>query len=260
MKSQYNITKMRPMHQTIRSTLFYGMLKNREVAVKFIPKKYNMTERPYTETDVLKMLQKSKNVVKYIDTIENENNTYIVMEWIHGMNLKEYIKQLKKPLEEKQVRIMAKQLMDALLACNNANMIYGDVKLENIMIDPFGNIKLIDFGCTRMIGTVYNSYIGTPVYFSPEMFEQVFIPEYDVWGAGIIMYYLACGEHPFVDRKPYDLTDLKEMIYYSPMHFDHSAWKKWSKEGKDLIIGMLEKDHLKRMNIHNVIEDKWFSI
>lgn len=254
-----HISNLQPVYSNQRSAIYRGMLKNNAVAVKHIPKRYCMTkDATYVEVNVMQQLQGSKHVVRYIDIIENEMDIYIVMEWIHGMNIREFVQQLEKPLNEQEVKEIVYPLVETLCKCNDMNMVYGDVKPDNIMIQPSRDIKLIDFGCTRKIGSVKNKYIGTPMYFSPEMFDQVFLPQYDVWGVGIIAYYLTTGNHPFVRTLPVDLTDLKNMIQHKPLRFDDAIWEEWTSEGKEFIQQLLEKDPFQRISISEAYKHEWF--
>lgn len=252
------IHNLKPVYTNSRSTLYKAQWNNNTVAVKYVPRRMCIMENVLTEVTVLQKLQGLKHVVRYIDVIENEKDIYIIMEWINGMNLKEYILQKEIALTEDSVREIVYPLMEILRVCCDMNLIYGDVKPENIMLEPSGQVKLIDFGCTRAIGSVYDTYLGTPLYFSPEMFYQVCLPQYDVWGLGLILYYLASTKHPFVSVTPYDMMHLKSMIMETPLMFEDDVWKNWSAEGKDLIMRMLEKDPLKRLTIHGVSQHVWF--
>jgi serine/threonine protein kinase len=257
----YQIRNMQKIYISKRSTIYRGIWKNNPIAVKHIPKRYcKMIENIPNEVNVLQQLQNLHHVVRYIDTIENERDIFIIMEWINGMNLKDYVQSLDKPLSENTIKEIVKPLVGVIRTCNQLNMIYGDIKPENIMIEPFGKIKLIDFGCTRKIGSVKNSYIGTPLYFSPEMFNQVCLPEYDSWGIGIIIYYMASGKHPFVEHIPRDLEDLKYMICNNPLQFNDVIWNEWTEEGKEFIASLLEKDPFKRANIYHAYMNHWFDL
>lgn len=252
------IQNMKPVYTNARSTLYKAQWNNNTVAVKYIPQRMCVMENIVTELEVLQTLQGLNHVVRYIDAIENEKDVYIIMEWINGMNLKEYVNQLEKPLTEQKVKELVYPLVETLYHCHEMNMIYGDVKPENIMIEPSGTVKLIDFGCTRKIGTVKDTYLGTPLYFAPEMFYQVCLPQYDTWGVGMIMYYLACGKHPFVKTPPVDMTSLKNMVHHTPLDFEDPVWSHWTEEGIYLLLQLLEKDSFKRLNMAAVYHHKWF--
>ena len=73
-----------------------------------------------------------------------------------------------------------------------------------------------------------------------------------------MIYYLASGEHPFVRTPPTDMTDLKNMVYETPLQFDNRIWTEWTEEGIYLLLQLLEKDSFRRMNISALYNHKWF--
>lgn len=232
------------------------------MAIKHIPRSFCVMNNMgmSLESIALQKLQMSPRVVKHFETVYEEEDIFIIMEWVHGHNIKQYIEQQQRPLTEKKVKFILSRIAEFLKTCNQNGYIYGDIKPENIMIQPSGTIKVVDFGCTRNIHTVLNSYMGTPIYFPPEMFDKIFLPAYDVWGLGVLAYYLACGSHPFI-REPYsahNLQTVRNAIFETSLDFRHPVWKEWSEDGKALIFQMLEKDPCIRPTIHSVYQDLWF--
>lgn len=258
MSQAHVFSNMTPVCKNGKSILYQATYKNNNVAVKYIPRRYAVVDEVNLEVKALQQLQGNRNVVRYIDMIEQEKDIFIIMEWVNGMNLKQYVQGLAKPLTEYQVRDIIFQIVNVLYYCNSMNYIYGDVKPDNIMIQPSGTVKLVDFGCTRNIGKLGRNYLGTPLYFSPEMFDQIALPQYDVWGLGIVMYYLASGEHPFIKEPPVDITDLKNKIMDTQLEFKSPVWKEWSDDGLYLLLQLLEKDPFKRPSINYVHHNNWF--
>lgn len=240
-----------------KSTVYRAKWNNNTVAIKEIPRRFCVTDRVSLELSAMQKLQGCDNVVRLIDAAENEDNVYIIMEWISGLNSKDYIRFRERPLTESDVRNIVYQVATVLRSCNRLNLIYGDIKPENVMVENSGRVKLIDFGCTRTINSVKRCYMGTPAYFPPEMFDRVFIPQHDVWGLGMLAYYLACGGHPFVSGTPEDFDLLKRSVLDVPLRFAHAVWKEWSDEGKGLIADMLEKDPFRRTSIGEVCAHRW---
>ncbi|QIG60208.1 putative CDPK-related kinase 5 [Dishui Lake large algae virus 1] len=241
-----------------KSVVYRGTWKNNLVAIKQIPRRFCVMDQISLEVSAMQKLQEYENVVRFIDTVEYEDDIYIIMEWISGNNSKDYVKFREKPLTEQDVRNIIYQVASVLKNCNRLNLIYGDVKPENVMIERSGRVKLIDFGCTRPINSVRNCYMGTPIYFPPEMFDKIFVPQHDVWCLGLLAYYLACGEHPFITKYPGDFDALKKTIMNAPFGFQNPVWKDWSVEGKEIITGMLYKDPLVRLSIGDVYKHRWF--
>ena len=245
-----------------KSSIYRGVWNNRTVAIKHIPRRFCIMNKKgvSVESMALDMLQGCAHVIQYIDTIYEEEDIYIVMEWFNGLTLKDYIHARMRPIHENEVKNSIYKIARVLNNCNRMSLIYGDTKLENIMIDRIGNIKIIDFGCTRPINSVSNCYMGTPTYFSPEMFDKIFLPAYDVWGLGIITYYMACGSHPFIPStyENRDIAGIKSLIIGTPLTFGNPIWNEWSDVGKQFIEELLDKDPLKRANISHIYKHKWF--
>jgi serine/threonine protein kinase len=233
------------------------------VAIKHIPRRFCVIDSigNSLESKALQLLQGYDNIPQHIDTFYEQDDVFIITEWIKGTNAKEYIERRRRPLSEHDVKNIVYQVANVLNICNQKFLIYGDTKAENVMIEPTGKVKMIDFGCTRTINSVKNCYMGTPIYFSPEMFDKIFIPEYDVWGLGILSYYLATGSHPFLDTFYYSKEEfpiIKDTILKKEITFLHPIWKEWSQDGIHLIRDMLEKDPFKRPSISHIYKHSWF--
>lgn len=244
-----------------KSALYRTEWRGNTVAIKHIPRPFCVMNSMgmSLESIALQRLQMSPRVVKHFDTIYEEDDVFIIMEWIHGHNIKQYVEGLERPLTEQKVKFILCRIAEFLRTCNHYGYIYGDTKPENIMIQPSGTVKVLDFGCTRNIHTIINYYMGTPIYFSPEMFDKVLLPAYDVWGLGILAYYMACGSHPFINE-PYsshNIESVRNAILDKSVSFHHPVWKEWSEDGKALILQMLEKDPCLRPTIHSIYHNLW---
>ena len=120
---------------------------------------------------------------------------------------------------------------------HSKNVTHRDIKLENIIIDKKGTVKLIDFGfcCGSNSDILLKVFCGTPSYMSPEIVKK---REYlgaptDIWSSGVLLYTLLCGAFPFRGQNDKDL--FKKII---------KAEIKWpecvSKEAKDFLCLMIE--------------------
>lgn len=252
------------MYACAKSTIYRKVHNNAVVAVKQIPRRFCVMDKTgfSLEANAMERLKGHSNAVQHIDTVYDRDDVYIVMEWVNGKNAKEYIQRRKQLLTEANVRDIVRQVAGVLNSCNRMQLIYGDTKAENVMIEPTGIVKLVDFGCTRHINMVSNCYMGTPTHFSPEMFDKVFLPAYDVWSLGILTYYLACGAHPFLQGHFYTIGDVEMIrteVLNTPVHFNHPIWREWSNDGKDIVREMLQKDPYARPPISQVCENRWFT-
>ena len=112
--------------------------------------------------------------------------------------------------EQLVARVML-QMMTAVQSCHAAGVMHGDVKPENIMLCESGTndppVKLIDFGLSKITdGEKVTTIAGTPCYMAPEVLQQSYDCESDIWSAGCIMYMLFTGGQPF---------DLEEVDIFS---------------------------------------------
>ena len=146
-------------------------------------------------------------IVSIYDLVCNEQQIYLVMEFIDGLDLKQYL-QLNDPISFESVCSILEQLLDILALCHQKNVIHRDLKPQNIKVcrgtpgNPYSKLKLLDFGISRMTGladlTQTGTSLGSPEYMAPELFaSNVFDPRTDVWAIGVVIYELASGKLPF---------------------------------------------------------------
>lgn len=130
--------------------------------------------------------------------MDSPSSVYLVMEYIKGESLHANLKATpnRRFPEDKAVRII-KQLISVLVYLHARNVTHRDIKLENIIIDHRGVIKLIDFGfcCASSPDIKLKIFCGTPSYMCPEivMKKEYFGPPTDIWSSGILLYAMLCG-------------------------------------------------------------------
>lgn len=141
------------------------------------------------------------NIVNIYDVGEEDNIYYIVMEYVSGETLKQYI-QNRSPIPlEKVVDIML-QITSGISHAHQNNIIHRDIKPQNILIDKDGAVKITDFGIaialTSMTITHTNSVMGSVHYISPEQARGgIATKKSDIYALGIVMYELITGRLPF---------------------------------------------------------------
>lgn len=125
---------------------------------------------------------------------------YFVMDYIRGGSIFNHL-QIKRRLTENQVKFIATQTAMALgYLHQQLNVIYRDLKAENILIDEYGYIKLSDFGLSKQAHES-NTFCGTPEYLSPEMLQGTTHDKTtDWWAFGILIYEMLAGIPPFYDE------------------------------------------------------------
>lgn len=160
-----------------------------------------------SEVNILRDL-KHPNIVKYYDRIIDKKNTkiYIVMEYCEGGDIMTMIRKFKKNgdrIKEEVIWKILSQLCLAVNECHNRKekILHRDLKASNVFLDGEGNIKLGDFGLSRILGeqSVFAySHVGTPYYMSPEQIEeQNYDEKSDIWSLGCLIYELTTLNPPF---------------------------------------------------------------
>ena len=157
------------------------------------------------EIKILKVID-SPYVAKMFDAEITENYAYIVMEYVDGYILRDYVVKYTRLTIDKTVDFM-KQLTLGFDEIHNNNVIHRDIKSQNIMVGPNGRIKIIDFGIAindeteRLTKT--NILIGSPQYVSPELINQEDPTHYaDIYALGVLMYEMLTGDVPFKGKDP----------------------------------------------------------
>jgi serine/threonine protein kinase len=146
------------------------------------------------------------NVVSIYDVGVEEEIHYIVMEYVEGSTLKEYITNLA-PLSIEEATYIAKQIAEALDHAHHNQIIHRDIKPHNILIGKYQQVKVTDFGIARAVTsstiTHTGSVIGSVHYFSPEQARGGATGEKsDIYSLGIVIYEMVTGKLPFSGDSP----------------------------------------------------------
>lgn len=139
-------------------------------------------------------------IINIYDVVSEGDIQYIIMEYVDGVTLKEYLKEHKLPLNA--VLEIAVRLADALQHAHSRNIIHCDIKPQNILIDKYLNPKITDFGIAKMISnqtTVYTAAVmGSVHYISPEQAVGGKITaSSDVYSLGVVLFEMLTGQVPF---------------------------------------------------------------
>ena len=167
-----------------------------------------------------------------------------------------------KKFPEKRAKFYVMQIALALGHLHKSDILYRDLKLENVLMDEEGNVCLTDFGMAKVVkgGQMANTFCGTPEYVAPEVIaQQGYDKAADWWSLGILTYEMMYGLPPFYNK---DQKNMFEMIQGGELKFNNEK-AEVSKEGKDFITKMLIRNPASRLGSQNDVEDilshPWFS-
>jgi len=141
------------------------------------------------------------NIVRVYDVVFTEESHYIVMEYIEGQSLKQYIAQ-NGPLPVEEALEIAKQILDALQHAHNHNIVHRDIKPHNILLDVNKQVKVTDFGIavalTGNTKTYSGDVVGSVHYMAPEQVKGgAASKQSDLYSAGVVIYEMLTGKRPF---------------------------------------------------------------
>ncbi len=176
-----------------------------EIAVKVLKEEFlgneELVRRFKNESKAISILD-HPNIVKVYDVSVTDQLQYIVMEYIDGITLKEYLKQRGGALTWKEVVHFATQVLSALEHAHSKGIVHRDVKPQNIMLQADGSIKMMDFGIARFSRaqsqTISDKAIGSVHYISPEQAKGDHTDaRTDIYSVGVMLYEMLSGKLPF---------------------------------------------------------------
>ena len=173
------------------------------VTVTFVGEKDNYEkgkERFLKEARTMAKFSKDEGIVKALDFFEINNTAYIVMEYLEGITLKQYLRENQRIAPEDLIELLV-PLIESLDEIHSQGMIHRDISPDNIMVLPDGRIKLMDFGAARdytEFGEKSLSIVLKPGYAPPEQYQTHGIqgPWTDIYALCATMYKCITGENP----------------------------------------------------------------
>ncbi|XP_055470771.1 sperm motility kinase X-like [Psammomys obesus] len=222
-----------------------------QVAVKILKKGSNEPNNE-TEIDIIKVLE-HPNIIKLFHIINTREHTYMVMEHAAHGDLVSHIEKVGC-LQEKQAQHIFTQVVCAVHYCHNNGIAHRDIKLDNILLDGKGNIKLCDFGLAIRVtdGQMVLGFCGTVEYCAPELFtdREYDAKAVDIWSMGVVLYAIVTGRFPF---NAYTYSDMKEEML-SPTLFIPATL---SENISNLIVQLFTIEPGQRPKIGDIKQHKW---
>ncbi|MBR1779592.1 MAG: Stk1 family PASTA domain-containing Ser/Thr kinase, partial [Clostridia bacterium] len=182
----------------------YDLEEKRTVAIKILKDEFinnkDFVRRFKNESQTISMLS-HPNIVKVLDVSFGENLQYIVMEYIDGITLKDFIDQQGK-IQWKDAVYFTTQILKALNHAHQKGVVHRDIKPQNIMLLRDGTIKVTDFGIAKFSSyetrTMTGKTIGSVHYISPEQARGDITDEKaDIYSVGVMLYEMLTGKLPF---------------------------------------------------------------
>ncbi|KAI9315794.1 kinase-like domain-containing protein [Zopfochytrium polystomum] len=182
-------------------------------------------------------------MVNLHSAFQTEARVYFVMEYVSGGDLMCHIQE-KKRFSQVRTKFYACEVLLALDYFHKNNIIYRDLKLDNILMCPDGHIKVADYGICKenmAYGALTRTYCGTPDYMAPEILSQLkYGRACDWWSFGVLIYVMLIGRYPFHGEEESDILDaiMADAIEY-PTNMP--------KDTLSLLQGLLKKDPTRRL-------------
>lgn len=218
-------------------------------------KQINAIHKINREIDIWQQLNDYKYVCKLYDTIEDDLYVYLIQEYceynlldytsVYPLNIKNYIYALLLFLDY----------------CHSKNIVYADLKPHNLLLNKNFELRVIDFGCSRIINPnkMNIGFMGTPIYCSPELWNQEYNNQIDSWSLGILLYHMYTGKFPFW-KEPLNviIKDKSNSLKNDIKYIDVINHPKISEKAMDLIKKLLDKNYATRLTCKEALDHAWF--
>ena len=232
----------------------------RKVAIKILDrekiKDESDLERITREIHILTVLR-HPNIAQLYETTTSERHIYIIMEFVEGRDLFQYIYSEKR-LNEVKASELFRQLIACLEYIHTLGIVHRDIKPENILLNKQKTIlKLVDFGLSNSYkhGDLLKTACGSPCYAAPEMISG---KEYDgfysdLWSCGVVLYCMLVGKLPFDDE------DIKE-LYNNIKHANYFIPSFLSDISQDILRRILTTNPRKRITLEGLKSHPFFKL
>ncbi|RDX72348.1 CBL-interacting serine/threonine-protein kinase 11, partial [Mucuna pruriens] len=198
------------------------------------------------------------NIINLFEVLATKTKIYFVMEFAAGGELFHEVAG-KGRLAEDVARDYFRQLISAVKHCHDRGVFHRDLKLDNLLIDENGNLKVSDFGLSAVTGQIrpdglLHTVCGTPTHVAPEILAKRGYDgaKVDLWSCGVVLFALTAGYLPFND---YNITVLYRKIYRGQFRFP-----KWmSYDLRFLLSRLLDTNPETRITVDEIYQDAWFN-
>jgi len=178
-------------------------------------------------------------------TFQTDSHLFFVMEYLNGGDLMFHIQQQGR-FDTERARFYSAEIVCALKFLHRKGIVYRDLKLDNLLLDYEGHIRIVDFGMCKLqvyLDKTADTFCGTPDYMAPEIIKGMkYTHSVDWWSFGVLLYEMLIGQSPF---NGCDEDELFWSICNEQAYFPRFL----SKEAKQLLLLLLEKNPASRLGV-----------
>jgi len=178
-------------------------------------------------------------------TFQTDSHLFFVMEYLNGGDLMFHIQQQGR-FDTERARFYSAEIVCALKFLHQKGIVYRDLKLDNLLLDYEGHIRIVDFGMCKLqvyLDKTADTFCGTPDYMAPEIIKGMkYTHSVDWWSFGVLLYEMLIGQSPF---NGCDEDELFWSICNEQAYFPRFL----SKEAKQLLLLLLEKNPANRLGV-----------
>jgi serine/threonine protein kinase len=211
--------------------------------------------------------------------LRNDISFWIILELVQGGDLLQYMA-VQSSYSESMAARHFKQVLQGIHYLHSLGIVHRDLKLDNILLSttrPDADIKIADFGLSALVRLGSESGYdpddsikrkgyrglhetwGTREYFAPELIDQKYGPQADIWALGCVLYEVLCGHQAYPPRRTDNHDTFYSRIRSCDYDFNHSAFLRVSEESKDLVKKLIVVDPLKRLSATEAIFHPWIT-
>ena len=224
---------------------------DKKFAIKSLPRKKVEADLTLMEQELSILLSVDHpHIVKFYEAFLDHKYVHLVMEQCDGGELYERLVNISR-FKEADANMIIKQCLQALKHLHDQNIAHRDLKPENVLFTTDNDIKLIDFGMSKLMPKEANNFmntkLGTPYYVSPEVLDGKYDKRCDLWSVGVITYVLLAGEPPFNGE---NAAAVFKKIKTTDYEFSNEVWEtEVSRQAIKFIERLIEPNLKLRMTV-----------
>lgn len=239
--------------------------------------KMNDAQSMSTEIEIMKRIR-HRHIVSMYELYETPKCLWIILELVNSGGLHHYMAHVDL-YSEALVSSHFKQILSGVHYLHTQGVVHRDLKIDNILLRGVGSlieVKIADFGLSALVRIGEDGYDvgesskrkkykgltemwGTKEYFAPELIDQAYGPQADLWALGCILFEMLCGHQAFPIRERDNEDSFYGRIQKGDYDFSRPVWKKISGAGKDLVSKLLTIDPIKRLSASEAANHVWIA-